>query len=164
MAKLCYAIRKGRRQGIVYSWDECKESVAGFKGAEYKGFDSETDAYDYLNGKNFTKEKSSKPKVEVEIPKVAEEEGNLYVDGAFKDGVASFGIYLETFEGTFNYTGRTNCTKYTNLRNILGEMLGMIVGVKLVDTKYKTVNVFYDYEGLYNSYNAVRTWDQMVQQ
>ena len=66
MAKLCYAIRKGRRPGIVYSWDACKESVDGFRGAEYKGFDSEVEALEYLNGKDFPTNKASKPKEKID--------------------------------------------------------------------------------------------------
>ena len=149
MAKLCYAIRKGRRPGIVYSWDACKESVDGFRGAEYKGFDSEIEALEYLNGKDFPTNKVSKPKEKIDIPKPNIGECNLYVDGSYKDGVAAFGIYLETCDKVYNYSGCVECTKYANLRNILGELLGMIIGVNLVDTKFSVVNIYYDYEGLY---------------
>ena len=149
MAKLCYAIRKGRRQGIVYSWDECKDSVDGFKGAEYKGFDSEQDAYSYLNGVDFHKPTKTNKTYNVDIQAPNEGECNLYVDGAYRDGVSAFGIYLETHNKTYSYSGSVECTEYSNLRNILGEMLGIIVGVNIVDTNFKVVNIYYDYEGLY---------------
>ncbi len=39
MIKHFYAVRKGRKSGVVVkSWDECKSLVDGYKGAIYKGF------------------------------------------------------------------------------------------------------------------------------
>lgn len=36
--KKIYAVRKGNKTGLFYSWDECKKAVHGYSGAEYKGF------------------------------------------------------------------------------------------------------------------------------
>ncbi len=36
--KKIYAVRKGKLVGIFRSWDECRDSVNGYPGAEYKGF------------------------------------------------------------------------------------------------------------------------------
>ena len=44
-----YAIKKGRVPGIYRTWDEAKEQVDGFSGAEYKSFTKITDATTYLN-------------------------------------------------------------------------------------------------------------------
>ncbi|GFH18035.1 RNase H, partial [Haematococcus lacustris] len=33
-----YAVRQGRSVGVLSTWDECKESVLGCKGAQYKSF------------------------------------------------------------------------------------------------------------------------------
>ena len=33
-----YVVYKGKKTGIFYTWDECKENVLGFKGAIYKKF------------------------------------------------------------------------------------------------------------------------------
>ena len=30
MAKKYYAVKNGRKRGVLYSWDECKASVDGF--------------------------------------------------------------------------------------------------------------------------------------
>ena len=38
MAGKIYAVRKGRKTGIFQTWDETKEQVDGFSGAEYKSF------------------------------------------------------------------------------------------------------------------------------
>lgn len=44
-----YAIRKGKKVGIFNSWEDCKEYVNGFSGAEYKSFKTKKEALNYLN-------------------------------------------------------------------------------------------------------------------
>lgn len=46
--KKVYAVRKGRVKGIFYSWEDCKSSVEGFAGAEYKGFAILSEALNYM--------------------------------------------------------------------------------------------------------------------
>lgn len=48
--KKVYAVKKGKETGIFYNWDECKDLVTGYPGAEYKGFFTEEEANDYLLG------------------------------------------------------------------------------------------------------------------
>ena len=36
--KKFYVVWKGKKTGVFTSWDECKKSIDGFKGAEYKSF------------------------------------------------------------------------------------------------------------------------------
>ena len=52
MAKKIYAVRKGFIPGIYNTWDECKEQVTGFSGAEYKSFSSKEEADVYMNGES----------------------------------------------------------------------------------------------------------------
>lgn len=47
-AKKYYAVKKGKTKGIFYSWEECRASVVGRPGAEYKGFASMEEAERYL--------------------------------------------------------------------------------------------------------------------
>lgn len=44
-----YAIAKGKKVGIVKSWDECKELTDCFSGSKYKGFNEYRDAKEWLN-------------------------------------------------------------------------------------------------------------------
>lgn len=48
MAGKIYAVRKGRKTGIFQTWDETKEQVDGFSGAEYKSFKNIKAAEEYL--------------------------------------------------------------------------------------------------------------------
>ena len=54
MSKI-YAIKKGKKTGIFYSWPECQANILGYSGAEYKSFTNEKDAIAYLGG--FVEEK-----------------------------------------------------------------------------------------------------------
>lgn len=47
--KKIYAVKKGRKTGIFYDWDSCKEQIYQFKGALYQSFATEDAAQDYLN-------------------------------------------------------------------------------------------------------------------
>jgi viroplasmin and RNaseH domain-containing protein len=48
--KKWYAVRKGHHTGIFESWDDCKQAIDGFSGAQYKSFKSAADAQAYLTG------------------------------------------------------------------------------------------------------------------
>jgi ribonuclease HI len=39
-----YAVWSGREKGVFSSWDDCKKQVDGFDGAQYKSFESKTEA------------------------------------------------------------------------------------------------------------------------
>ncbi len=55
--KKYYAIRKGYIPGIYSSWSEAEAQVKGFSGAQFKGFSSEKDAHDWLDGKEILSQK-----------------------------------------------------------------------------------------------------------
>jgi ribonuclease HI len=48
--KKFYVVWKGRKPGIFSSWDECKAQVDGFAGAEYKSFESLSEAKEAFKG------------------------------------------------------------------------------------------------------------------
>ncbi len=50
MAKKVYAVRRGKVTGLFDTWDECRDSVYGYPGAEYKSFGTREAAEDYLAG------------------------------------------------------------------------------------------------------------------
>lgn len=43
-----YAVKIGKVPGIYISWAECETQVKGYKGAQYKSFTDEQEAYQYL--------------------------------------------------------------------------------------------------------------------
>lgn len=47
-----YAVRVGLRRGVYDSWEECNKYVKGVKGAEFRKFKDESEAWRYVNGEN----------------------------------------------------------------------------------------------------------------
>ena len=48
--KKFYAVRVGRVSGIYQTWEQAKEQIDGFSGAEYKSFLTEDEARNYILG------------------------------------------------------------------------------------------------------------------
>ena len=157
MAKKYYAIRKGNKIGIVYSWDECKSAITGYSGAEYRGFNDEDEAIAYLNGHDLVKNKESGKKLILSEP-TSNDVVNIYTDGSFKDGSVAFGVYIQASNNRkYKFYGVVECKQYASLNNIAGELLAVLVGVQLAkDMGFKRYNIVYDYEGVESWYNG--TW------
>lgn len=139
--KKVYAVKKGKKTGIFYSWDEVKELISGFSGAEYKGFKTEKEAEDYLYGTD-----TEQLAFEVEDALIA------YVDGSFNSEINnySYGIVLiyknEVIE-TLNGTG--NNGEAATMRNVAGELSGAMYAMKYAyDNGYKKIKIYHDYEGI----------------
>ncbi|XP_071999623.1 ribonuclease H1-like [Engystomops pustulosus] len=48
LARMFYAVRKGRNPGVYSTWEECKEQVNQFPSARYKKFASEEEAWKFV--------------------------------------------------------------------------------------------------------------------
>ena len=141
--KKVYAVKKGKQTGLFYSWDACKESVIGYPGAEYQGFETEEEAKNYLENK------------EQEVPKIEEKANNrlvAYVDGSFdeKIGKYAFGCIILTPRGeTIRESGNGNEPDSLAIRNVAGEMLGAMYAVQwAIKNGYRNLELRYDYEGI----------------
>ena len=160
--KKVYAVKKGKAPGLYYTWDECKAQVEGFSGAQYKGFTSEEEAYEYLGIK---KENSSpqtnevKDKENIFIPDIFKSSKSLieketpfaYVDGSYniKTKVYGYGGFL-SINGEREYIqGNGNDEEMTSMRNVAGEILGAIAAIqKALELGLKELTIYYDYEGI----------------
>jgi ribonuclease HI len=88
-----YAVRKGRKTGIFNLWDECKDSVNKFSGAEFMSFKNKIDAEKYLKIFN------SPPLIPIEEEEEEEEGIFVYTDGGcsnngYKNAIAGIGVYF----------------------------------------------------------------------
>lgn len=86
-----YAVKKGKKTGLFYSWSECQESIKGYSGAEFKSFSTEQEAIAYLNG--IVEEKKS-----TIIKCKKDKECNVYVMGCYDTTtkLGGFGIIIES--------------------------------------------------------------------
>lgn len=153
-ARKYYAVKKGRVPGIFHTWEECRASVEGYPGAEYKGFARLDEAQEYMGitgsrpggGIGLQPEKAAGP--DVPLP------GTLkaYVDGSFDISLKkyAFGCVFILPDGrTYTEYGNGDNEQSLQLRNVTGEMLGAMYAVKVAMANgYSGVELCYDYEGI----------------
>lgn len=123
MAKF-YAVRKGNKPGIYRTWDECKEQIHKFKGAEYKSFTSERDALNYINENKLVLESNS-------VSQFGYIETSLSTDAACSGnpGELEFrGVDTQTGKQIFHYGPFPLGT------NNLGEFLGIVHGLQILNS------------------------------
>ena len=166
-AKKFYAVKVGKETGIFDNWDDCKASVSGFPGAEYKGFPSKEEAIAYLgssysenegkaSGKGDKRERQMKVEDYLKNPKldhVTEADVVVaYVDGSYDDQLKKY-----AFGCVFLLPDGYICTECGNgdnpdslkQRNVTGEMLGAMFAVQAtIFNGFKQVDIYYDYEGI----------------
>lgn len=144
-AKKFYAVKSGKKTGIFTSWEECKEAVTGYPGAEYKGFPTLEEAKSFLG-----------EAVSVEEQKVGANiaGGTLlaYVDGSFDVSVGryAFGcVFITPDNCIYGEFGNGNNEQSLQHRNVTGEMLGAMYAVKTaMMSGFSKVELRYDYEGI----------------
>lgn len=142
-----YVVKVGRQTGIFRSWAECSNSISGFSGAVYKGFEKEQDAIAYFNNEEIkcdTKENNNIPNIDENIP-------YAFVDGSFnpKTNVYGYGGFV-SMNGQMHYiSGNGNDEELATMRNIAGEICGSMEGIqKAIDLGAKELVVYYDYMGI----------------
>lgn len=147
-AKKYYAVKKGKSTGIFHTWEECRASVEGCSGAEYKSFTSLPEAEKYLG--IYRGEGISDTLAPEEFP----EPGTLraYVDGSYDDSLKKY-----AFGCVFLLPDGRTCTEYGNgdneqslqHRNVTGEMLGAMFAVRTAMLSgFDIVEIYYDYAGI----------------
>lgn len=157
-AKKYYGVRRGKITGVFNSWQECKDSVDGYPGAEFKGFVTLEEAAAYL-GEQFIlrfdmpndQEMPEKVMVDaVELPN----EGCLlaYVDGSYDDSLKKYAfgcVFLLADGRIYVEYGNGDNAQSLQHRNVTGEMLGAMYAVKFAMLNgFSGIEIRYDYEGI----------------
>lgn len=135
-----YAVRKGRKTGILNTWDECKRAVTGFSGAEYKSFKSLSDAEDFMNAdKN------------VEI--TTNDKAIAYVDGSYNIKTKRFAYGAVIFYDGKEYEMNESFddAELALMRNVAGEIKGAECAMRFcIDNNIPALEIYYDYQGIEN--------------
>lgn len=141
--KKYYGVRKGKVTGVFKSWQECREAVDGYPGAEYRGFSTLEEAEAYL-------ERSGAAPERRELP----EAGTLlaYVDGSYDDALKKYAfgcVFLLPDGRIFTEYGNGGNEQSLQHRNVTGEMLGAMYAVKFaMRNGFSGIEIRYDYEGI----------------
>lgn len=139
-----YAVRKGKMPGIYNTWDECRKEVTGFKGAEYKKFNSYEEALNFMKNTNESNRRIADKTLE-------ENEMIAYVDGSFSLdlNLYSYGMVALTRDGKETFYGLGENPELAEMRNVSGELKGALEAIKLaVDRNKERLYLHYDYAGI----------------
>ena len=78
-----YAVCTGRKPGIYYSWEECKDQIYRYSGALFKSFETRQQAEKYINSPVINENN----KIEVWIDGYCRNNGK-------PEAIASIGVFL----------------------------------------------------------------------
>ncbi len=113
-----YSVRKGIKPGIYNTWDEAKQQIQGFKGAEYKSFTDMNSAIVYYNNE----------KMENNLDNTS-----LYIftDGSYQKNLDkhSYGVLIPQINYKYSYSFESS----TNNRNELSAILHGLLYIKNID-------------------------------
>lgn len=137
MAKKFYAVRKGKKTGIFETWDDCKDAVSGYPGAEYKGFQTLAEARQFLGDDGASGE---------EFP-----QNYAFVDGSFNAAtkVYGYGGFLVAGENRYELQGFGSDPSMASMRNVAGEVLGSTKAMEMaLNLGLSELTIYYDYMGI----------------
>lgn len=138
MAEKYYAVRRGMKTGIFRTWEECKASVSGYSGAEYKSFKTEAEAKCYLGN-------------EEEGIARNEDYVSIYVDGSYNSITEefSYGMVVLAKDGEETYSKSFQDKELAAMRNVAGEIEGAKAAMQYaLDRGIDKIAIYYDYEGI----------------
>ncbi len=144
--KKVYAVRKGRKSGLFYSWPVCQEQIKGYSGAEYKSFPTEEEAKNYLAGGTSL---AQLPSIEMSNP--GPDTMLAYVDGSYnlatKEYSAGVVALWRGVEVTFSE--KADDPNLQNMRNVAGEIMGAQIAMNYaLEQEANILVIYHDYEGV----------------
>lgn len=144
-AKKFYAVAKGRRTGIFNNWPECEASVKGVSN-RYKSFLTLEEAQSWYETEA---EHLMKPAVVSSAdpdPAISNAKAiPVYVDGAYREGVASYGIFIDIPGSPLTAYGQAH---NSDGNNVAGEIFGAAYAVKWAEAIEQPIILCYDYIGI----------------
>lgn len=143
MATKYYAVKVGLTPGVYKTWDECKNNTAGYPGAKFKKFDTEKEAWDFVNGVDSTKDNGVNLN---EINAVI-----AYVDGSYDASTNrySYGVAILNGEKETHLSGYGDEPDMASMRNVAGEILGATAAMEYaLKNKIEHILIYHDYEGI----------------
>lgn len=164
-----YAVKKGRTPGIYRSWDEAKRQIDGFSNAEYKSFESFSEAAQYVDLKpikdntlanavakikNTSKQLKSKP---VSVPEKRSKNMNdnnyfatIYTDGGSRNtGVHKGGHVNDSDKAAWAYLIVHNGKQISNAGGRFGATNNQMELTGIIEAFKKLIALGYNEEHLH---------------
>ena len=157
MATKFYVVKKGLATGIFHTWEDCKASVHGYPGAEYKSFPTLEEAKAYL-GYEPEEEQIIYGQIELPIEGAARRPGPagkrvvpIYVDGSYNvaTGEFSYGVVVLLDGKEITLSEKFDDEELAAMRNVAGEIKGAEAAMQYaMDHGMKKIAIYHDYEGI----------------
>ncbi len=158
MATKFYAVKKGLATGIFHTWDECKASVNGYSGAEYKSFPTMEEARAYLGYKPEANTAVVYGQIELPVEGGARRPGPadkkvvpIYVDGSYNaaTGEFSYGVVVLLNGEEITFSKKFDDEELAAMRNVAGEIKGAEAAMQYaLEHGIKKIAIYHDYEGI----------------
>lgn len=140
-----YLLMDNNLNGVVDSWDKCKNLVQGKK-ARYKGFTSQKEALEWLEkGANYEKKEEIKEKIKQELPE------GIYFDAGTGRGIGvevrvtdvngKSLLHHSTYKKFINQFGNISLGKERT--NNYGELVGLYIAMEIAQ-KLQCNNIYGD--------------------
>ncbi|MDR3599118.1 MAG: ribonuclease H family protein [Desulfosporosinus sp.] len=145
-----YVVKEGSKVGIFNNWPECQASVKGYKGAVFKGFETQAEALAWQNGRE---EVSVDPKVmdTTNVPLDSRDpiDFEVYTDGSYFNGKYSYGYaFIKDGEVFFESNGVGDDLEAAKMRNVAGELAAVQHAVEKAKTLDVRIRIYHDYSGI----------------
>ncbi len=147
MANKYYAVKEGRNIGIFSTWEECKQQVEGYSGAEYKSFKDLKEAKMYVGIADCEKVEDA----EKEMIKCGADEAVAYVDGSYNATTNEFSYGAVIFHDNkeLHINKKYDDAELATMRNVAGEIYGSMAAMKYAyENNVKRLTIYHDYEGI----------------
>ncbi|PKE16740.1 ribonuclease H1 domain-containing protein [Macrococcoides caseolyticum] len=147
-----YAIKVGKETGIYNSWEEASPLVQGYNGAVHKSFKSREEAELFLKSEDYSREVVDNAfEIEKLMSELQDNQAIIVTDGSYdkQQKRYGYGIVLLSNRESDEFFNSGNEQIYIESRNVTGEVMGILEGLKICkDKEYTDVFIYYDYEGL----------------
>ena len=135
-----YAVKQGRKTGIISTWAECEAAVKGYPGAVYKSFTTRQDADDWLNNTHTLSSGGQEENSEYV---------DVYTDGSFVNGAYSWAyVFVKGDEILCEEHGVGKNTEAAAMRNVAGELAAVLYAVKKAKEMGVKICIHHDYAGI----------------
>jgi ribonuclease HI len=138
--KKYYVVWKGRKTGIFTAWNECKEQIYEFEGAQYKSFKTQKEA-EVAFHKPFTPEYISQPKQSKIAHGTKPIKDSIAVDAAW----STASLKME-YQGVYVATGKLlfHQGPFENATNNIGEFLAIVHALAMCKKEKLTQSIYSD--------------------
>jgi len=138
-----YVVWKGKKPGIFDSWRECKKSIAGYAGAEYKSFESFDIAKKAYNG-NYVDFKGKKKTTSTLSKEDLIRIGHPNYDSISVDAASSGNPGVMEYQGVDTKTGKKLFKQgpFPQGTNNIGEFLAIVHGLAFLK-KHESGRIIY---------------------